>query len=84
METFKNLIHKGGEKSESKGKIKGSCALITLHKSTFDRSKARRVNPEKRSCFTILSTRLSSVSQHILVLIPAFVISSRQFSEFKR
>jgi hypothetical protein len=42
MEIFKNLVHKEGGESEGKGEIKGSCAMITLHNVSFDRSKARR------------------------------------------
>ena len=63
MEILKDFIHKGGEESESRVEIKGSCALITLHKSTFDRCKVRRVNPDMRSCSTF-SVRVSRLSTH--------------------
>ena len=63
MEIFKNLIHEGGEETQSKGNIRGSCALIALHKSTFDRSKARRVNPDLRS-FSIFSVHASRLAPH--------------------
>jgi hypothetical protein len=53
MVTFKNLIHRGGKESGCRSKSKGRCSLIYLHKYSFDRCKAKHVNPDMRRCVTL-------------------------------
>jgi hypothetical protein len=66
METFKNLIHKGGEESQSRSSIKGRCTLIKHHKLAFDRSKAKCVNREMRRC-VILAVHAARLAVHCCV-----------------
>jgi hypothetical protein len=64
METFKYLIHKGGEESQSRSSIKKRrCTLIKHHKLAFDRSKAKGVNAAVRRCAT-LSVHAARLGAH--------------------
>jgi len=82
METSKNLIRKRGEESRVRVRLK---EVVLLLPSINRPLIAPKQDVQIRTCAVALNSQhMLLVSQHILLHISVFVMSSYQLSQFKR